>query len=59
MTEGVELRFWAAVHSIETGEERRLATFYLMNTSLNRARAKDVQYKQETNSSYLWYFFKV
>lgn len=36
MTEGVELRFWAAVHSIETGEERRLATFYVMNTSLNR-----------------------
>jgi hypothetical protein len=33
---GVELRFWAAVHSIETGEEERLATFYLMNTSLNR-----------------------
>jgi hypothetical protein len=35
---GVELRFWAAVHSIETGEERRLATFYIMNTSLNRNR---------------------
>ena len=34
--DGVELRFWAAVHSIETGEEGRLATFYLMNTSLNR-----------------------
>jgi len=36
LTEGVKLRFWAAVHSIETGEEKRLATFYLMNTSLNR-----------------------
>ena len=36
MTEGVELRFWAAVHSVETGEERWLATFYVMNTSLNR-----------------------
>ena len=36
MREGVELRFWAAVHSIETGEEKRLATFYIMNTSLNR-----------------------
>ena len=36
MTERVELRFWAAVRSVETGEERRLATFYLMNTSLNR-----------------------
>jgi len=33
---GVELRFWASVHSIETGAEERLATFYLMNTSLNR-----------------------
>jgi regulator of replication initiation timing len=32
---GVELRFWAAVHSIETGEEKRLVTFYLLNTSLN------------------------
>lgn len=35
---GVELRFWAAVHSIESGDEKRLATFYLMNTSLNRNR---------------------
>lgn len=35
---GVELRFWAAVHSIETGEEARLATFYLLNTSLNQNR---------------------
>ena len=35
---GVELRFWAAVHSIETREEKRLATFYLLNTSLNRNR---------------------
>jgi len=33
----LELRFWAAVHSIESGEER-LATFYLMDTSLNRNR---------------------
>jgi len=32
---GVEFRFWASVHSIETGAER-LATFYLMNTSINR-----------------------
>lgn len=32
--EEVELRFWAAVHSL-TGEGR-LATFYLMDTSLNR-----------------------
>jgi regulator of replication initiation timing len=36
----VELRFWASVHSIETGEEQRLATFYIMNTSLNRNRWK-------------------
>jgi len=36
MTEGVELRFWASVHSVETGEETHLATFYLLNTSLNR-----------------------
>ena len=35
MNDGVELRFWAAVHSIETGEEKRLATFYLLNTSVN------------------------
>jgi len=35
MSEGIELRFWAAVHTIETGEERRLAIFYIMNTSLN------------------------
>jgi len=35
VTDGVELRFWAAVHSIETGEEKRLATFYLLNTSVN------------------------
>jgi len=34
--EAVRLRFWAAVHSIETGEEKHLATFYIMNTSLNR-----------------------
>jgi hypothetical protein len=32
---GVELRFRAAVHSIDT-EGKRLATFYLMNTSPNR-----------------------
>jgi hypothetical protein len=31
----IELRFWAAVHSVEAGEGR-LATFYLMDTSLNR-----------------------
>lgn len=36
MTDGVELRFWAAVHSIASGGDGRLATFYLMNTSLNR-----------------------
>ncbi len=35
---GVELRFWASIHSIETGAEGRLATFYLLNTSLNRNR---------------------
>ena len=35
MSEGIELRFWAAVHSIESGDEERLATFYVMNTSLN------------------------
>jgi len=35
---GIELQFWAAVHSIETGAEEHLATFYLMNTSLNRNR---------------------
>jgi regulator of replication initiation timing len=34
--EGIEIRFWAAVHSIETGREGCLATFYIMNTSLNR-----------------------
>jgi hypothetical protein len=28
-------RFLASVHSVETGEERRLATFYIMNTSVN------------------------
>ena len=28
-------RFLAAVHSIETGEEENLATFYLMNTTVN------------------------
>jgi hypothetical protein len=28
-------RFLAAVHSIETGEETNLATFYLMNTTVN------------------------
>jgi len=32
---GVELRFWAAVHSIDP-DGKRLATFYLMNTSPNR-----------------------
>jgi len=31
-----ERRFIAAVHSIETGDEERLATFYLMNTTVNR-----------------------
>ena len=35
MREGIEMRFWAAVHSIESGDEERLATFYVMNTSLN------------------------
>ncbi len=35
MREGIELRFWASVHSIESGDEKRLATFYVMNTSLN------------------------
>ena len=35
MSEGIELRFWAAVHSIESGDEERLATFYVLNTSLN------------------------
>jgi len=35
LKDGVELSFWAAVHSIETSEERQLATFYIMNTSLN------------------------
>jgi len=34
--EGRERRFIAAVHSIETGGEERLATFYLMNTTVNR-----------------------
>ena len=29
-------RFLAAVHSVETGEEENLATFYLMNTTVNR-----------------------
>lgn len=33
--DAIELSFWAAVHSIETGLEKRLATFYIMNTSLN------------------------
>jgi len=28
-------RFFAAVHSIETGEEENLATFYIMNTTVN------------------------
>lgn len=32
-----ELRFYTAVHSIDTGEKRR-ATFYLMNTTVNRNR---------------------
>jgi len=35
VSEAIELRFWAAVHSIESGDEERLATFYMMNTSLN------------------------
>jgi hypothetical protein len=35
VSEGIELRFWAAVHSIESGDEERLATFYVLNTSLN------------------------
>jgi len=34
--EGRERRFIAAVHSIETGDEEHLATFYLMNTTVNR-----------------------
>ncbi|MCW4051281.1 MAG: hypothetical protein NWE89_16275 [Candidatus Bathyarchaeota archaeon] len=33
--DGIELTFMAAVHSIKS-EEDRLATFYIMNTSLNR-----------------------
>lgn len=36
MTE-TKLTFMAAIHSIETGEEDRLATFYIMNTGRNRA----------------------
>jgi len=36
MSEGVELRFTAAVHSIEKGVGERLATFYVMDTSVNR-----------------------
>jgi hypothetical protein len=28
--------FYAAVYSVETGEEKNLATFYLMNTTVNR-----------------------
>ncbi len=32
---GRERKFLAAVHSIETGEEENLATFYLMNTTVN------------------------
>lgn len=34
MTEGVELVFWAGVHSLEG--EGRLATFYIMDMGLNR-----------------------
>lgn len=33
---GRERKFLAAVHSIETGEEENLATFYIMNTTVNR-----------------------
>jgi len=36
VTDGIELRFWAAVQSIAASAGRRLATFYLMDTSLNR-----------------------
>jgi len=36
MSEGIELRFIAAIQSVETGEEERLATFYVMNTTVNR-----------------------
>jgi hypothetical protein len=35
---GIELRFWASVQSIEAGDGARLATFYLMDTDLNRNR---------------------
>jgi hypothetical protein len=31
-----ERTFYASVYSVETGEERNLATFYLMNTTVNR-----------------------
>jgi hypothetical protein len=34
--DGLELVYLASVHSIETGQEQNLATFYLMNTSRNR-----------------------
>jgi hypothetical protein len=33
---GLELVYVASVHSIETGDEQHLATFYLMNTTRNR-----------------------
>lgn len=38
MAQSLELIFKAAVHSIVTGEEKHLATFYLMNTSENLNR---------------------
>jgi hypothetical protein len=34
----LELVYMASVHSIETGQEKNLATFYLMNTSRNRMK---------------------
>lgn len=36
--QGIELIFKAAVHSIETGDEKNLGTFYLLNTSKNRMK---------------------
>jgi len=34
----LELRYCASVHSLITGKEQNLATFYIMNTSQNRIR---------------------
>lgn len=38
MPSEISIQFYAGVHSIETGEEKRVATFYIMNTSMNRNR---------------------